>query len=268
MMLAAGFSLLKLMHHFLPQHDLDTQGASGLLTRTLWALRSASVLENDLAERLSEVLAQVWKSGPIKTADQVTNTESAAPSEEPSDELQLKVRCRMSMSLVFDSVWRWRKNFRDQRPPQGKLTSTVSPHPGFAISNSPLPAARFFKASGDGRPTDPTLAAAALGQTGHPGVNTAFNTASSSINSNANSTSTNQTLTALSTPTIPGMAGMPTGIADDFMTDPYSSTGYDVFDPLNWMLDGTVDFPYNFQNTPGDTLKDMTVDIDKAWAVR
>ena len=120
MMLAAGFSLLKLMNHFLPQHNLDVQGASGLLTRTLWALRSASVLENDLPERLSEVLAQVWKTG-AKPTEQT----SADASEEPSDELQLKVRCRMSMSLVFDSVWRWRKNFRDQRPPPGKCSPGI-----------------------------------------------------------------------------------------------------------------------------------------------
>lgn len=115
MMLAAGFSLLKLMNHFLPQHDFDIQGAAGLLTRTLWALRSASVLENDLPERLSEVLAQVWKSGP-KPPEQSLD----GASEEPSDELQLQLKCRASVSVVFDMVWRWRKNFRDQRPPPGK----------------------------------------------------------------------------------------------------------------------------------------------------
>lgn len=48
------------------------------------------------------------------------------------------------------------------------------------------------------------------------------------------------------------MAGMPTGIADDFVTDPYAPSNYEVFDPLNWMLDGTVDFPFNF--TPGTGL--------------
>jgi len=107
MMLGAGFSLLKLMHNFLDQHELDSQGASEMLTRTVWAIRNMSVSENDLAERLAEVLAQVWKSGRVR----------AEPSEnigegEIDDSLLLKVRCRMSMSLVFDSVWRWRKNFQ------------------------------------------------------------------------------------------------------------------------------------------------------------
>ncbi|KAK5948633.1 hypothetical protein OHC33_010392 [Knufia fluminis] len=216
MMLAAGFSLLKLMNHFLPQHNLDIQGANGLLTRTLWALRSASVLENDLPERLSEVLAQVWKTGP-----QQPEQTSADVSEEPSDELQLKVRCRMSVSLVFDSVWRWRKKFRDQRPPP----------------------ARFFRANGDGRPTDPTLAPASMANSSESLAATAAQA-------------------AVSTPPIPGMAGMPTGIADDFITDPYAPSNYEVFDPMNWLLDGTVDFPFNFQSNAGaDQMKYLSTDI-------
>lgn len=65
-----------------------------------------------------------------------------------------------------------------------------------------------------------------------------------------------------STTTIPGMAGMPTGIADDFATDPYASANYEVFDPLNWMLDGTVDFPFTFnQPSAGDQLNTLTADI-------
>lgn len=50
---------------------------------------------------------------------------------------------------------------------------------------------------------------------------------------------------------VPGMAGMATGMVDDFSTD-YSS--YDVFDPLNWMLDGIVEFPYSFNNVQGSDL--------------
>ncbi len=53
---------------------------------------------------------------------------------------------------------------------------------------------------------------------------------------------------------VPGMAGMSTGmIGDDFSTD-YGQASYDVFDPLNWMLDGIVDFPYSFTNVQGGEL--------------
>lgn len=237
MMLAAGFSLLKLMNHFLPQHDFDIQGAAGLLTRTLWALRSASVLENDLPERLSEVLAQVWKSGP-KRPDQ--NPESA--SEEPSDELQLQLKCRASVSVVFDTVWRWRKNFRDQRPPPGKH---------FRQQAKILPLidiARFFKLNGDVGPTDPTLSSA-------PVVNGKDVIATTRASSTSVPATTSQV--------IPGMAGMPTGIADDFITDPYGASNLEVWDPLNWMLDGTVDFPFNFATSGGgpDQMKYLAADM-------
>jgi hypothetical protein len=108
MMLAAGFSLLKLNHTFLRHHGLDTEGASQLFTRTTWALRSMSVADNDLAERLAEVLAQVWRTGRVRAEPNPNNIGEAVPDEN----LQLKVKCRMSMSHVFDSVWRWRQNFQ------------------------------------------------------------------------------------------------------------------------------------------------------------
>jgi hypothetical protein len=117
MMLAAGFSLLKLMHNFLGEHNLDIEGASQLLSRTVWALRSMSVSENDLAERLAEVLAQVWKTG--KTSVNGNGNGDGVVD----DSLQLKVKCRMSVSLVFDSVWRWRQSaqFAGGKPSEGML---------------------------------------------------------------------------------------------------------------------------------------------------
>jgi hypothetical protein len=55
---------------------------------------------------------------------------------------------------------------------------------------------------------------------------------------------------------VPGMAGMSTGMVDDFSLD-YGQASYDVFDPLNWMLDGIVDFPYNFSNVQGSEISGM-----------
>lgn len=55
---------------------------------------------------------------------------------------------------------------------------------------------------------------------------------------------------------VPGMAGMATGMVDSnnsYSMD-YSQASYDVFDPLNWMLDGIVDFPYNFNSSGIDTM--------------
>ncbi|KPI37047.1 uncharacterized protein AB675_3638 [Cyphellophora attinorum] len=155
MMLAAGFSLLKLMHNF---------------------------------------LTIIWRVS-------------------VDDSLQLRVKCRMSMSLVFDSVWRWRKNFHFQ----GGRPSEV-------------------------RKTDPVLAAET-----RPASRTGM------IEDKRNTPG----LSALDGPTltVPGMAGMSTGMLDDFSMDYGSAANYEVFDPLNWMLDGIVDFPYNFAGSNGsDTL--------------
>ncbi|EXJ83289.1 hypothetical protein A1O1_06908 [Capronia coronata CBS 617.96] len=200
MMLAAGFSLLKLMRNFVGEHELDAKGASELLSRTVWALRSMSVSENDLAERLSEVLAQVWKSGRVEAGP----NRNAVGDDDVDDSLQLKVKCRMSMSLVFDSVWRWRRSFQ-------------------------------FKG---GRPSDLRDSNVTLQQVDNPIVVPASN-----VEPNA---TVNDPMLSSST-MVPGMAGMATGMVDDTSMD-YGQASYDVFDPLNWMLDGIVEFPYNFNN--------------------
>jgi hypothetical protein len=107
MMLAAGFALLKLHNNFLQQVGLDAEKekAKTLFSKTIWALRSMSVQENDLAQRLAEVLAQVWKGS--RAAAEKNGVDAQAAYVD--DGMQLKVRCRMSVSLVYDSVWRWRE---------------------------------------------------------------------------------------------------------------------------------------------------------------
>lgn len=224
MMLAAGFSLLKLMHNFLDQHELDVQGASNLLSRTVWALHTMSVVENDLAERLAEVLAQVWKTSKPSPANSATNGEA-------DDSLQLKVKCRMSMSLVFDSVWRWRRNaqFRDGKPSDSKsLAFVLRPKAGMLTSKQV-------------RDRDPNLR----------NLDDAVAIPTGAID-DGKATSANDPV--LSTPAIvPGMAGMATGMVDDFSMD-YGQASYDVFDPLNWMLDGIVDFPYNFNHVQPNSI--------------
>jgi len=87
---------------------LDAEKARGIFSRTIWALRSMSVQENDLALRLAEVLAQVWKGS--RAAAEENGIDRPQTSIDHS--MQLRVRCRMSVSLVYDSVWRWREKAR------------------------------------------------------------------------------------------------------------------------------------------------------------
>ena len=101
MIIAAGFSLHKLLNSFF-SHFVDVPYGKALFTKTIQTIRSISVMPNDLPSRLAEVLAQLWREGGagLKTSDGTLD-----------NSLQLKVRCRMSMSLVYDSVWRWREEF-------------------------------------------------------------------------------------------------------------------------------------------------------------
>ncbi|KAJ5590551.1 hypothetical protein N7450_004523 [Penicillium hetheringtonii] len=102
MMVAAGCTLLKLGKSFFAAH-IDMEYTKNLFNRTIWAVRGVSVSSNDLPERLAEVLAQMWR---LSGSPQITS------ASDVDDSLRLRVRCRMSMSLLYDSVWRWREDAR------------------------------------------------------------------------------------------------------------------------------------------------------------
>ena len=118
MIIAAGFSLLKLLNSFFAQH-IDLEYGRNLFARTIRTIRAISVIQNDLTSRLAEVLAQLWRAGGagMKSSEEWTGA--------INDSLQLKVRCRMSMSLVYDSVWRWREEF--QAKGRGNLECESAP---------------------------------------------------------------------------------------------------------------------------------------------
>ena len=105
MIIAAGFSLLKLLNSFFANH-VDLDYGKKLFKRAIWMIRTISISANDLPSRLAEVLAQLWLSGGAGSRIHKRSNDVMDSS------LQLKVRCRMSMSLVYDSVWRWREEFQ------------------------------------------------------------------------------------------------------------------------------------------------------------
>lgn len=120
MIIAAGFTLLKLLNSFFAHH-IDFEYGRQMFNRTIWAIRSISVTTNDLPSRLAEVLAQLWKGS---AAGQSPRNQGVECNVEDSS-LQLKVKCRMSMSLVYDSVWRWREEFQAQG--RGNLECLFAP---------------------------------------------------------------------------------------------------------------------------------------------
>ncbi|KAI4163061.1 MAG: hypothetical protein LQ342_003379 [Letrouitia transgressa] len=188
MIIASGFTLLKLLNSFFAHH-VDLAYGKELFKNAIRAIRTISVATNDLPSRLAEVLAQLWRGG-----GSGTKTEYGESSGMDSS-LQLKVRCRMSMSLVYDSVWRWREEF--QAKGRGNLETAVK------------------------NPTNPDT------------------TVESSTNPNADS--------------LLVTSGAMGGSVTPGPSNAFGESNYEVFDPLNWVLDGVIEFPYGLSDTSGMT---------------
>lgn len=108
MLLAAGYTLYRLLNSFFSSLVSGEDGKD-YFRRAIRTIREMSLAHNDLPMRLAEVLAQLWRA---KVSIGATRTGDAVSSSDIDGSLQLKVRCRMSMSLVYDSVWRWREVFK------------------------------------------------------------------------------------------------------------------------------------------------------------
>ncbi|EAW09222.1 transcription factor domain-containing protein [Aspergillus clavatus NRRL 1] len=123
MIVSAAFALMKLLKSDFSRH-IDFDHGKLLFNGAISAIRRISVMDHDRPVRLADILAQMWNA----------NDAEHSPGE---DILQLKVRCRMSMSHVYDTVWRWRQRFR----PVKSVEETHVPMANAAISSTagPLP---------------------------------------------------------------------------------------------------------------------------------
>jgi transcriptional regulatory protein LEU3 len=172
MALAAGFALLKLLNSDLAGRLPSDRGRHFVL-QTVDALRKSKVWPNDLLDRFAEVLAQLWKESSrgrsLHSMSQSPSVSNAGISnmfntnnthntpQQPAhqrrestsmleDPLGLIVRSRMSMSVVFDCVWRWREaqvsgaaeqldNTVMTNPTNPDSTGSMSPPPGMLVEN-------------------------------------------------------------------------------------------------------------------------------------
>lgn len=215
MILAAGFALLKLLNSEYAAQNISVEGRK-YFSNAVRMARSFSTKTNDLPMRLCEVLAQLWKesgSGAISNPSKSNLNSPMATAHTPfarqgsldssDDAVRLKVRSRMSMSVVFDSVWRWRETHTSDRlesavqnPTNPDSSSNSTPPPGAVNSFDP------------GLDTKISLDASSLA--GFAGV------------SNAGASSN-----ALS---------MPLGMANGMVASG-TANSYEFFDPMSWMLD-------------------------------
>ncbi|KAJ5646373.1 hypothetical protein N7490_002745 [Penicillium lividum] len=97
MIVSAAFALMKLLKSSFNRH-IDFNHGKLLFNGAISAIRRISVMDHDRPIRLADILAQMWNA--------------TGPEPAGEDGLQLKIRCRMSMSHVYDTVWRWRQRFR------------------------------------------------------------------------------------------------------------------------------------------------------------
>jgi len=167
MALAAGFALLKLLNSDFAVRLPTDQGRHYVL-QTIDALRKSRVTPNDLTDRLAEVLAQLWKESsrgrslhsvsqsPIVGNQGMTMFNNQHQSNPPiqrressgmlEDPLGLIIRSRMSMSVVFDCVWRWRESQVSgaaeqldatvvNNPTNPDSSNNSTPPPGVILSN-------------------------------------------------------------------------------------------------------------------------------------
>ncbi|KAK3076144.1 hypothetical protein LTS18_013810, partial [Coniosporium uncinatum] len=90
LMLAGGFCLLKLLNSFFAI-PLERSEAQSLFARTVWAIRAMSATDNDLPQRLTEVLAQLWLAWGAGMPKQRDDGSSSSAAGDIDSSLQLQL---------------------------------------------------------------------------------------------------------------------------------------------------------------------------------
>ncbi|KAF2120216.1 hypothetical protein BDV96DRAFT_486361 [Lophiotrema nucula] len=101
-LVAASFIVLKVLKNDYFSSFTDTETGRTLFNASVTSMRRISIANNDLPGRLADVLSFLW-------ADMTCLVSGTGKGG-----LQLRIKSRMSMSVVYDSLWRWREQFRAQ----------------------------------------------------------------------------------------------------------------------------------------------------------
>jgi hypothetical protein len=97
---AAALTVLKILMSGCFDSIIDIPAGRFLLNSAILALRKMSIANNDLPARLSDVVGFLF------------SLPSPGPNRQPTHILPLRVRNRSSMSIVYDSLWQWRRHFQ------------------------------------------------------------------------------------------------------------------------------------------------------------
>ena len=226
MLVAAGFALLKLLRSFFSK-SIDFERGRTLFHRTIQAIRTASVVNNDLNWRLAELMVQMWNGARLETNNQSYHDDD--PLSDIDDSLQLKVRCRHSMSLVYDSIWHWREEY--QARGRGTLDGEHAPLLAHERANATNAALKH--------PTNPDSANESSASSTH--LDSTLMPPTHTIPASLLGTSNG----ALTPSGASGLGGPQNAMLSGMNYD-NNNTNYDFFDPQHWMLDGLLDFNYTY----------------------
>lgn len=136
MMLAGATTLLKLLNSFYASH-VDIPSGRTLFSKTVSGLRTLSVRSNDLPQRLAEVMAQLWATS--GASEQRLFTSDNSGSKQADESLQLRVRCRSSLSVLYDAIWRWRQQVGQNANLEHAVDNPTAVPGGTNTRNTPQP---------------------------------------------------------------------------------------------------------------------------------
>lgn len=105
--IAASFILLKILKSDYFTSFIPVESGRELFHEAVNSIKTMSVADNDLPSRFADVLSYIWTDAPPHLI--------TGPGKQG---LKLHVRSRNSMSIVYDSLWRWREHFAAQSEQQ------------------------------------------------------------------------------------------------------------------------------------------------------
>lgn len=115
----AAFVILKILDNGFFRPLIDADAGRKLLDSAIVWLRVMSVVNNDLPARLGDVIGFFC-----------TLPEQGVLGGSSREDLRLReVKNRLSMSVVYDSLWIWRKQFRTTNTEEDATTRSERPQP-------------------------------------------------------------------------------------------------------------------------------------------
>ncbi|QPC62794.1 hypothetical protein HYE67_005025 [Fusarium culmorum] len=105
MALLAAFCILSIVRSPL-REQIDLRDAEQSIFKAISFVKRRSIQNGDLDERYGTILSQLW-----------SNSSNSLNMAAPNYGLDLKIRSRLFMSVVFDSLWWWRVEYNGQGSP-------------------------------------------------------------------------------------------------------------------------------------------------------